>query len=105
MKHFTMNAPIMNPLIKPKLARELGAVHEVARDESGRLYSIRMRELFAPLGVDMSAVEALTALKIAGHMLGLLMERWAEGHGLSQGRMGVLFRLYRCGDTPLGDLA
>jgi DNA-binding MarR family transcriptional regulator len=53
----------------------------------------------------MSAVEALTALKIASRSLGLLMERWAEKHGLSEGRMGVLFRLYRCGDTPLGDLA
>src|SRR5260370_38913954 len=53
----------------------------------------------------MSAGEALAALKIAGHSLGMLMERWAEQHGLSQGRMGVLFRLLRCGDTPLGDLA
>jgi DNA-binding MarR family transcriptional regulator len=83
----------------------LGPSHELASDESGRLYSVRMRELFEDLHVDMSAVEALGALKVAGHMLGLLQERWAERHGLTQGRLGVLFRLYRCGDTPLGDLA
>jgi DNA-binding MarR family transcriptional regulator len=97
MKSFTMNLDTMN--------LPTHAVHELGRDEAGRLYSCRMRELFAPLDVDMSAVEALAALKIAGHSLSMLMERWAEQHGLSQGRMGVLFRLLRCGDTPLGDLA
>jgi DNA-binding MarR family transcriptional regulator len=34
-----------------------------------------------------------------------MQEKWAEKHGLSEGRLGVLFRLYRCGPTPLGDLA
>src|SRR5260370_35684689 len=53
----------------------------------------------------MSAGEALAALKSAGPSLSMLMERWAEQPGLSQGRMGALFRLLRCGDTPLGDLA
>ncbi len=101
---FTMNENTVNQRTMSKLHRDVD-FHEVARDESGRLYSIRMRQLFEPLQVDMSAVEALTALKIASRMLGLLMERWAEKHGLSEGRLGVLFRLYRCGDTPLGDLA
>ncbi|HEX7262536.1 MAG TPA: MarR family transcriptional regulator [Candidatus Dormibacteraeota bacterium] len=104
MKRFTMNENTVNQHTMPRLPAEMG-VHEVARDDDGRLYSTRMRELFEPLHVDMSAVEALTALKIASRSLGLLMERWAETHGLSEGRMGVLFRLYRCGDTPLGDLA
>src|SRR5260370_41304335 len=104
MKSFTMNRNTMN-LPASGAPPDLHNVHELGRDEPGRLYSVRMRELFAPLGVDMSAVEALAALKIAGHSLGMLMERWAEQHGLSQGRMGVLFRLLRCGDTPLGDLA
>src|SRR5260370_31917661 len=103
MKSFTMNRNTMN-LPASGAPPDLHSVHELGRDEAGRLYSVRMRELFAPLGVDMSAVEALAALKIAGHSLGMLMERWAEQHGLSQGRMGVLFRLLRCGDTPLGDL-
>lgn len=96
MKPFTMNQNTMNQSTLP---------HELACDESGRLYSVPMRQLFQDLHVEMSAVEALGALKIAGHMLSLLQERWAEQHGLSSGRMGVLFRLYRCGDTPLGDLA
>jgi DNA-binding MarR family transcriptional regulator len=100
MKSFTMNQSTMAPL-----PGDLGAGHELARDDAGRLYSVRMRELFASLHVDMSAVEALAALKLAGRMQHLLQERWAEKHGLTEGRLGVLFRLYRCGDTPLGDLA
>jgi DNA-binding MarR family transcriptional regulator len=91
-----MNQNTMNQFTLP---------HELAYDESGRLYSVQMRQLLAPLKVDISAVEALAALKVAGRFLHLLQERWAEAHGLTEGRMGVLFRLYRCGDTPLGDLA
>jgi DNA-binding MarR family transcriptional regulator len=104
MKCYTMNENTVNHPIMSKLPHEVD-VHEVARDDAGRLYSTRMRQLFEPLEVDMSAVEALTALKIASRTLGLMMERWAEKHGLSEGRLGVLFRLYRCGDTALGDLA
>src|ERR1700730_408365 len=84
---------------------DVQAVHELARDESGRLYSVRMRQLFDPLKVDMSVVEAMAALRIAGRALHHMQEKWAEKHGLSEGRLGVLFRLYRCGPTPLGDLA
>jgi DNA-binding MarR family transcriptional regulator len=79
--------------------------HELGRDEDGRLYSVGMRELFQPLEVDMSAVEALAALRLAGRALHHLQERWAETYGLSEGRLGVLFRLYRQGTCPLGDLA
>src|SRR2546428_8562181 len=78
---------------------------ELGHDEDGRLYLKRFRELFAPLKVDMSGVEALSAVRFAGRSLHLLQERWAEQHGLSEGRMGVLFRLHRCGDMPLGELA
>jgi len=76
-----------------------------ARDAEGRLYLKRFRELFDPLNVDTTAIEALSALRLASHSLSLLQERWAENHGLSSGRLGVLFRLLRCGDTPLGELA
>src|SRR5438309_11877850 len=65
----------------------------------------KFRELFSPLGRDMTAVEALSALRFAGRSLRLLQERWAERHGLSEGRIGVLFRLKRGGDMPLGELA
>jgi len=83
---------------------EIGAAG-LGTDADGRLYLKRFRELFGPLGVDVSAVEALSALRLASHTLQLLQERWAEHHGLSSGRLGVLFRLLRGGDTPLGELA
>ena len=87
MKSFTMNSP------------------ELARDEQGRLYSKRMRELMAPLGVDTSVTEAMAALRLAGRFMHLLQDRWAEKHGLTEGRLAVMFRLYRQGECPLGDLA
>jgi DNA-binding MarR family transcriptional regulator len=99
MKSFTMNKDTLKPADAPRIAREL------ARDESGRLYSVRMRELFGSLGVDMSVVEAMGALKLASHAMTHLHERWAEKYDLSEGRLDVLFRLHRCGATPLGDLA
>jgi DNA-binding MarR family transcriptional regulator len=98
MQSFNMHSDTMKPFTTE-------GAHELGRDESGRLYSVRMRELMAPLKVDIAAVEALGAMRIAGRMIRLLHERWAEHYGLSEGRLGVLFRLYRCGDTPLGDLA
>ena len=42
MKSFTMNKDTLKPAQSPG---------ELARDESGRLYSVRMRELFDPLEV------------------------------------------------------
>jgi DNA-binding MarR family transcriptional regulator len=78
---------------------------DLERDEDGRLFLRRMREMLAPLGVDTSALEALAALRIAGRSLHLLQERWGAKHDLSEGRMAVLFRLSRCGDMPLGELA
>ncbi len=104
MKHFTMKDSTVNT-DTTKVPRELRHVRELARDADGRLYSVRMRELFEPLRVETDVVEALAALRLAGRSLHLLQERWAEQHGLTEGRLGVLFRLYRCGDTPLGDLA
>ncbi len=98
MNSFNMNESEMKV---PDIPRE----GEMARDDQGRLYLKNFRELFDPLKVDVSAVEALSSLRMASHALQLLQERWAEKHGLSSGRMGVLFRLMRCGDTPLGDLA
>lgn len=74
-------------------------------DSDGRLYLKRFRELFDPSQVDLSAIEALSAVRLASRYLGLLQERWAETKGLSSGRLGVLFRLLRAGETSLGDLA
>ncbi len=83
---------------------KLGA-SELARGEDGKLYDRTFRALMGPLNVDTTAIEALTALRMAGRSLMLLQERWAEQHSLSSGRRGVIFRLMRCGDTALGDLA
>ena len=102
MKPFTVNHSEMKfEDIHAKLLQEGG----LGVDEDGRLYLKRFRDLFDPLGVDVSAVEALSALRLASRTLGLLQERWAEHHGLSSGRLGVLFRLLRFGDAPLGELA
>lgn len=81
------------------------AGHDLRRDEAGLLYDARLRALFDPGQVDLSSVEALAAMRAAGRSLRLMMERWSERHGLSEGRLGVLFQLYRSGDCPLGDLA
>ena len=83
---------------------KLGA-SELSRDERDRLYDRTFRALMGPLNVDTTAIEALSALRVAGRSLSLLQERWAEQHSLSAGRLGVMFRLMRCGDTALGDLA
>jgi DNA-binding MarR family transcriptional regulator len=78
---------------------------DLVRDADGRLYSPRMRQLFEPMKVKSDVIEALSALRFAARSISLLQERWAESHGLSEGRLGVLFRLYRGGATPLSDLA
>jgi len=100
MKQFTMNESTV------KFPKEVQShITELGRDEAGRLYSVRMRELMGPLQIDTTGVEALAALRLAGKVMHHLQERWADTHGLSEGRMGVMFRLFRCGATPLGDLA
>jgi DNA-binding MarR family transcriptional regulator len=91
--------------MKLPAGRDAKIQHELARDEDGRLYSPKMRRLMAPLNVDTSGVEALAAMRIAAHSLHLLQNRWAEKHGLTEGRLGVMFQLHRRGNCPLGDLA
>ena len=97
MQKFNMNTNELKEFSK--------AGFEVEPDENGRLYMKRFRELFAPSSSDITAVEALAALRLAGKSLHLLQERWGSKHDLSEGRMGVLFRLFRCGDMPLGEMA
>ena len=99
MKSFTMNPSDMKSGEAAKFTGEL------ARDEQGRLYSPKFRELFPASNVETDAVEALSALRFAARALSHLQDRWAEKHGLSEGRLGVLFRLYRRGACPLGNLA
>jgi DNA-binding MarR family transcriptional regulator len=98
MKSFTMK----DSTLKETIAR-IG--WKLERDERGRLFHPGLRAMFDPLTVELTAVEALSAVRFAGRSVHLLQERWADLHGLSEGRLAVLFRLYRCGDLPLGNLA
>lgn len=88
-----------------KSESKLPDLGDVECDVDGRLYLKRFRQLFDPSQIDMASVEALAALRYAGRTVHLLQERWGAMHGLSEGRMGILFRLYRSGDLPLGELA
>ncbi len=97
MNRFTMNDAELKQF-------KLGG-SELERGQDGKLYDRTFRALMGPLDVDTAAIEALTALRMAGRSLMLLQERWAEQHHLSSGRLAVMFRLMRCGDTALGDLA
>ena len=76
-------------------------------DETGRFYDRRVRDHIqrnVPLS-ELAATEALAALRVASHGFRTMMDRWLEHHDLSEGRMGVLWRLRAIGSTTLGDLA
>jgi DNA-binding MarR family transcriptional regulator len=81
------------------------------RDQRGCLYDGRLRHLVGELprmrGAQIAAVEALAALRLAGHTLMLQTERWADRHGLSDGRVQLLFVLRRAPEhrMPLGEVA
>ena len=59
-----------------------------------------------PPGED-EATEALAALRVAGKAMRQQMDRFAERHGLSEGRLFVLFDLGRAPQhqLPLGEIA
>ena len=96
-----MNADQM----KAAYIRDPKLLLQLEKDEQGRLYSSRLREVMGPVIADLSAIEALSALRFAAHAIHRLQDRWAENHGLTEGRLAVMFRLMRTGATPLGDLA
>ena len=84
----------------------------LAKDTAGRLYDSRFRQMTEsrrrPLAEhELRAVEALTALRIASRLMRQRMDRWADKHGLSEGRLHVLFQLMGSPDRmlPLGELA
>jgi DNA-binding MarR family transcriptional regulator len=54
-----------------------------------------------------AGLEAVAAVRMAAHHLHRAQERWAESHGLSEGRLQLLFMLSRCADAgvSLGHLA
>ena len=84
-------------------------MHEpfIETDAKGCLFDRRIRErLKQDTGADeVDATEALAALRTASHAFRTVMDRWLERHGLSESRMGVLWRLRHKDSITLGDLA
>jgi DNA-binding MarR family transcriptional regulator len=79
----------------------------IETDETGCLFDRRVRE-HLQRGIpesEVAATEALAALRVASHGFRTAMDRWLEHHGLSESRMGVLWRLRTQGPLMLGDLA
>ena len=84
----------------------------LATDRGGHLYDSRFRQALRaarrPLSEkEMRTVEAMTALRITARLTHGLMDRWAEKHGLSEGRLHVLWALKSAPERqlPLGELA
>ena len=79
----------------------------IETDSDGRLFDPRLRDHMTAAGEtnDPVAREALAATRAASHALRISMDRWLDQHGLSEGRMGVLWMLARSGSMSLGDLA
>jgi DNA-binding MarR family transcriptional regulator len=84
----------------------------LAADRAGRLYDSRFRQAIRSSRRALSeretrTVEAMTAMRITARLTRQLMDRWAEKHGLSEGRLHVLFRLATAPhhQLPLGELA
>jgi DNA-binding MarR family transcriptional regulator len=85
---------------------------KLATDRAGHLYDSRfrhaLRESARPLSEkEMRTLEAMTALRLTARLTHQLMDRWADKHGLSEGRLHVLFVLGSAPDhqLPLGELA
>ena len=96
--------PTVTPWVEKQFARALEAI-EV--DRSGLLFDRDVREHIrrADVPADVAGSEALTALRSASHAFRTTMDRWLDGHGLSEGRLSVLWRLQGEGSTTLGELA
>lgn len=75
-------------------------------DEAGCLYDPRTRTFLrdTPPG-QRTALEALGAFGLAGKLMHLHMQRWAEQHDLSEGRLRILSQLRINGDTAMTRLA
>jgi len=90
--YFTMKSPVMNQSeIKDFPIEGL----RIETDRDGCYFMPHTREtMSSALPTEtLAGIEAWSALRIAGRLIHMSMERWAEQHGLSEGRMSVLFRL------------
>src|SRR5256885_17179745 len=84
----------------------------LARDRTGHRYDSRLRQALLASRRPMSEKElrtvgAMTALRQTARLTRHLMDRWAEKHGLSEGRLHGLFTLASAPENPLplGELA
>jgi len=84
----------------------------LATDRAGHLYDSRFRDAMRSTRRPLSeketrTVEAMTALRITARLIHQLMDRWADKHGLSEGRLHALFALKAAPERqlPLGELA
>lgn len=87
---------------------DLAAEASFPVDATGCKYDPRMRELLNRSGRKPTAgTEALAAVRILAKKMHLMMERWADEHGLSEGRFQILVRLQQFPDgrMTMGDLA
>jgi DNA-binding MarR family transcriptional regulator len=103
MKHFTMK-DFPTHSSEPKYHGTLVC------DENGCLYDERLRSAMAAEagnGTSMAAVEAIVAIRAAARAIHINVERWADRHNLSEGRLGIVMVLKRSPghQMPLGQLA
>jgi DNA-binding MarR family transcriptional regulator len=77
-------------------------------DANGCRYDPRLRELLSQSGrkIDPGS-EALAAVRVLAKKMHATMSRWADNHGLSEGRFQILIRLqsFPEGRTTMGELA
>jgi DNA-binding MarR family transcriptional regulator len=81
---------------------------ELQTDANGFLFDPRIREVLKRQGRRVEpGTEALAAVRILGKKLHASMERWADRHGLSEGRFQILVRLHHqpAGRFTMGELA
>src|SRR5438067_397506 len=100
-----MKPPVMN---RPEIKDFPFSLVRIETDADGCFYMAETREMLKSLGGEaLAGIEAWTALRMAGKLMHLNMERWADQHGLSEGRMSVLFRLRKAPEQRLAmsDLA
>jgi len=87
---------------------DFDAAADFPADANGCRYDPRIRELLTRSGRKVEpGTEALAAVRILGKKLHATMERWADHHGLSEGRFQILVRLQHVKDgrSTMGELA
>lgn len=83
----------------------------IVPDQQGCLYDDRFRAVMSRAAgeeaANIASVEAIVALRAAARAIHMSFERWADRHGFSEGRLGVVMMLKRSPDhqLPLGRLA